>query len=65
MCFALPKQIKEIKGAIATMYDGSQVRLGPIKAKEGDFLLVIGPLAVEKISQRKANAMKKLVLSTL
>lgn len=61
MCFALPKKIAKIDGSMATMADGSTVRLGTIQANPGEYLLVIGPLAVEKISTKKAQDMLAIV----
>lgn len=65
MCFALPKQIKKIDGTTAAMFDGSQVKLGDIQAKPGDYIVAIGPLAVEKISKQKAQKMFALIKKTL
>lgn len=61
MCFAIPKQIKQIKGNIAFMEDKSSAKLGDIQASPGDFLLVYGNIAVEKIDAQKAHATRTLI----
>ncbi len=65
MCFALPKQIQTIDGSKAILQDGSLVKLGNIKAQPGDYILVIGPLAVEKISRKKAMDMLALITQAI
>ncbi len=65
MCFALPKQIQTVNGSMATLQDGTAVKLGNIKAQPGDYILVIGPLAVEKISKKKAMDMLALVTQAI
>ena len=61
MCFALPKQIKKIEGSSATMEDTTVAELGDICAKVGDYLLVAGPLAIEKIPKKKALQMRQMI----
>ncbi len=38
---------------------GSRIRLGDIKVSPGDYLLVYGNMAVEKIGKKKAEDLRK------
>ena len=64
MCFQIPKQITSITSAGATVEGNQLVKLGTIKASPGDYLLVYGNMAVEKISKKKAEDFRKALQSS-
>ena len=62
MCFAIPLKIKQIKeDNLAIMENGRQVRLGDIKAKRGDYLQVYADAAVEKLTDKQALSIRRLI----
>jgi hydrogenase maturation factor len=61
MCFSIPKQIIKIKNGNATMEDKTIAKLGSLKADDGDYLLVYGNMAVEKIPKKKALTARNLI----
>ena len=61
MCFSIPKQIKQIKDNIAKLEDGRLVTLGDIKAKKGEYILVFGDMAVEKMPTEKALQARSVI----
>lgn len=61
MCFQIPKQVKTIADHEAMMEDGARVNLGEIDVKTGDYVLVYGNMAVEKISKERALKNRKLI----
>lgn len=61
MCFSIPKQIESITDTDAIVEGGQKIKLGTIKASPGDYLLVYGNMAVEKITKKKAVSFRKLL----
>lgn len=61
MCFQIPKQIKSVNDSDAIMEDGARVKLGGIKVKTGDYVLVYGNMAVEKITRKSALETRRLI----
>lgn len=61
MCFQIPKQVKSISNSHALIEGGITVKLGTIKAIPGDYLMVYGNMAVEKISKEKALQSRHLI----
>ena len=61
MCFQIPKQITSIHKSNAIDEGNLEVKLGNIKASPGDYLLVYGNMAVEKISNKKAEEFRKVL----
>ena len=59
MCFSIPKKIKQVLKDEAITETGSRIRLGDIKVSPGDYLLVYGNMAVEKIGKKKAEDLRK------
>lgn len=55
MCFSVPKKIVKIEKGLALTETGSWANLGMVKAMPGDYLLVYGNMAVEKVSKKKAG----------
>ncbi len=56
MCINIPKKVIEINGDIATMEDGTKVRIGMVKdVKVGDPLEVYGDVAIGKVDTREAS----------
>ena len=54
MCFSIPKKIKSVVNNTAQLEDGRFVKLGDLAAKKGDYVLVFGDMAVEKLSKSQA-----------
>ncbi len=54
MCFSIPKKISSVKNNIARLEDGHSVKLGNLQVKKGEYVLVFGDIAVEKIPQGRA-----------
>lgn len=65
MCFQIPKQVKSVTNGKALVEGDIDVKLGSIEASPGDYLLVYGNMAVEKISKKKARAFRQLLQSSL
>ena len=61
MCFQIPKKIKKVNDREAIMEDGARIKLGGIKAHAGDYMLVYGNMAVEKVTAEKAKRMRKII----
>ena len=61
MCFQIPKQIKSVTNNQAVVEGGVNVKLGNIKAAAGDYVLVYGNMAVEKLGKKKALGMRKTI----
>ena len=61
MCFSIPKKIKSITDNLAIVEGEVNVKLGTIKASPGDYVLVYGNMAVEKIGKKKAEAFRKMI----
>jgi len=61
MCFQIPKKIKTINEREAVMEDGVRVKLGDMNVTYGDYLLVYGNMAVEKVTAEKAKRMRKMI----
>ena len=62
MCQALPKRVIKIEKYKATVEDSSghlEVNLLDDKIKIGDFVLVYGNLAINKISKKEAGQIMK------
>ena len=55
MCFQIPKKIKLLKKNVAVMEDGTNVKLGNLKANKGDYLSIYGDMAVEILDSDKAK----------
>jgi hydrogenase assembly chaperone HypC/HupF len=59
MCFALPLRVISTSQKQATMEDGRKVNLSMVRSvKKGDWLLVQSNLAVDKLTQKEARAMR-------
>ena len=56
MCFAIPKKIDEVIGKIAITADKKTIKLGGLKVKKGEYVHVIGPVAIEKLTNQDASA---------
>lgn len=54
MCFSIPKKISSVKNNIARIEDGRSVKLGNLQAKKGEYILVFGDIAVEKVHKNRA-----------
>lgn len=64
MCFAIPYKILKISKGSALIEGGKTVRLGKeIKAKEGDYLQVVGSLAVCRLTNKEGLKVRKLIKS--
>jgi hydrogenase maturation factor len=61
MCFSIPKKVISVSEVTATIEDGSTVKLGNIVASPGDYLLIYGNMAVEKIPANKAMAIRQAI----
>ena len=61
MCFQIPKQIKSIRNNDAIVEGDISVKLGNLKVTTGDYVLVYGNMAVEKLDSKKALEMRKTI----
>ena len=62
MCFLIPKKVISVTGKTAKLEDGHNVDLGNVKSvKKGDFLRVYGNIAIEKVRNKEAQAIRKFV----
>ena len=62
MCFTIPKRVEKINNGTATIEGGRQIKLGSdLMAKKGDYLQVVGNLAVGKISREEGLKIRKLI----
>ena len=61
MCFSIPKQITSMADKTAIMEDGSRVSLGNIQATSGDYILIYGNMAVEKIPEKQALQTRRIM----
>ena len=61
MCFQIPKQIKSIRNNDAIVEGDISVKLGNLKVTTGDYVLVYGNMAVEKLEKNKALEMRKTI----
>lgn len=62
MCFAIPRQVKKVKGKKAWVEGDRIVCLGDLKAiHPGDYLLVYGNAAVSRLGQEEARQTRKLI----
>ena len=62
MCFSIPKQIKTIEGKFGVTEDGKKVSIESVNnLKIGDYINVYGSVAVNKISQKEALKIRKLI----
>jgi len=61
MCFSIPKKVKLIENNEAVVEGNLRVKLGNLKASPGDYVLVYGNMAVEKVTAEKAKRMRKII----
>ena len=62
MCFALPLRVKSTSQSKAVMEDGRQVNLAMVgQSKKGQWLLVQSNLAVDRLTQAEARAMRSAI----
>ena len=61
MCFQIPRQIKSIKNNHAIVEGDMNVKLGNLKVASGDYVLVYGNMAVEKIEKERALETRRLI----
>jgi hydrogenase maturation factor len=65
MCFSVPKRVVRVYQDKAIVQGGAKVRLGSIRVQKGDFLLVYGDMAVEKVSTQKVEQFRKMIGTTI
>lgn len=61
MCFQIPKQIKSINYDYAVVEGDMIVKTGNLKVATGDYVLVYGNMAVEKLEKKQALEMRKTI----
>jgi len=61
MCFAIPKRVIKIEKNTAITEDNRRVMLGAVKTRIGDYLLIYGTIAIEKINKKRAEAFRKVL----
>ncbi|MBI4136627.1 HypC/HybG/HupF family hydrogenase formation chaperone [Candidatus Roizmanbacteria bacterium] len=61
MCFQIPKQVTSVDKSNAIVEGNLPVKLGTIKVSPGDYLLVYGNMAVEKIGKKKAEEFRRMI----
>lgn len=54
MCFAIPKQIKKVTNSSAITEDNMTINTGTLDVATGDYVLVYGNMAVDKIDKNQA-----------
>ncbi|OGG12653.1 hypothetical protein A3D77_04010 [Candidatus Gottesmanbacteria bacterium RIFCSPHIGHO2_02_FULL_39_11] len=64
MCFSIPAKIIAINGSSALIEGGKSVKIGKdLKVKKGEYLRVVGSVAVEKLSKTEGLKIRKLLKS--
>ncbi len=64
MCFTIPYKIITIKKSQIIIEDGRNIRLGnDIQAKAGEYVQVVGDIAVGVLSKREGLTIRKLIKS--
>lgn len=62
MCFSIPFKVAEVKNDIAYLESGSIIKLGSeLKVIKGEYLQVIGNVAVGKLSKAQGLKIRKLI----
>ena len=62
MCFAVPLQVDRATKTHAVMEDGRKVKTAMVgAAKKGDWLLVQSNLAVDRLTEENASAMRTAI----
>jgi hydrogenase assembly chaperone HypC/HupF len=60
MCLTVPRKVTKVQGDRALLQDGRWVKTVMVgKVKPGEMVLVQADLAIEKITQEQAKAMKE------
>lgn len=64
MCFAIPYKIISIKKNSAVIEGGRKIRLGKeLKASSGDYIQAVDNIAVNVLSKKDGDAIRKLIAS--
>ena len=64
MCFAVPYKVLAVEKNNVLIEGNKTVRIGnELKVKTGEFLQVIGNIAVSKLSQKEGLKIRKLIKS--
>ena len=62
MCFSIPYKVAAVKKDIAYLESGSIIKLGSeLKVVKGEYLQVIGNVAVGKLSKAEGLKIRKLI----
>ncbi|OGG00258.1 hypothetical protein A3D78_02080 [Candidatus Gottesmanbacteria bacterium RIFCSPHIGHO2_02_FULL_39_14] len=62
MCFSIPYRVEKIKNGTAIIEGRKKVKVGrEIRVKKGEYLQVMGNLAVAKISKKEGLKIRNLI----
>lgn len=64
MCFSIPYKVIKVRNSTAFLEGGKNVRIGnEFDVKKGEYLQVIGDVAVGKLSQTEGLKIRRLIKS--
>ena len=64
MCFSIPYRIIKVEKNIAFLEGGKSVKIGKeMKVEKGDYLQIVGNVAVEKLSKIQGQKIQRLIKS--
>lgn len=62
MCFTIPYKVKTVTGGTALLENNQVVTLGAeISVQSGDYVQIVGDIAVGKLSAREGLRIRKLI----
>lgn len=64
MCFSIPAKIISTQGSTVLIEGGKSIKIGKdLKVKKGEYVRIVGSVAVEKLSKSEGLKIRKLIKS--